>query len=89
MTKLQGIVYETITRSLQGRVFVWTKTVRVFTDGGSPIFRWWPSVRIHAYAPYWGLRGWILTWLGRQMFLTVGNDRHNLYRETNRQRGLL
>ena len=84
MKRLQAIISAVLTRPLQGKVLIWSSRVRLFTDGGQPVFLWKPRLQPHRYHPHWGMRGWVMTWLGRQIFLTLGEDRNNLYATTNR-----
>ena len=69
--------------SMRCRKFVWRKTVRVFADGGKPIWRWWPRVLFSGRHPYWGMWRFSVYWLGREFNFAFGEDKHNLYWETN------
>lgn len=64
---------------LANKRLIWTTYVRVFTDGGCPLINYIPRIHRVGYARYWGLRGFYINWLGRQVFFSFGEDRKGLY----------
>lgn len=66
--------------NLNGKRIIWTKQFKLFTDGGMPIYCWYPKVRIAYYDPYWGLRGFKIYWLGREFNFEFGKDKQGLYK---------
>jgi len=67
------------------RVIIWNKYIRLFCDGGQPIWYWVPRFKLAYYSKYWGLKGITMHLWGRQLCLIIGRDRNNLYKETNLQ----
>lgn len=68
-----------VARPLHGKRLLWKKRIRVYCDGGQPIFRWMPRPYRMGYAKHWGLRGFWTSWLGRQFFFSFGEDQNGCY----------
>lgn len=79
MTKIQDIVYAVTVKRLSGKQLWWSKRVRIFCDGGRPIFRWFPRYCKRGYHPHWGMRGFAIYWLGREFNFSFGSDRNGFY----------
>jgi hypothetical protein len=66
-------------KQLKGKRLYWGKKVRIYCDGGYPIFRLFPRFHKIGYAPYWGIKGfWVNLW-GRQIHFSFGEDKKGLY----------
>ena len=59
--------------------FVWTKYIKIYTDGGYPNFYWFPKLRRMYYNSYWEMVGFYIYWLGREVSFSFGEDKHKLY----------
>lgn len=62
------------------KTIYWGKYVRIYCDGGNPVYKRIPKFSIEYYDKYWGMRGFHILWLGRQIFFSFGKDKNNLYR---------
>ena len=65
--------------SLRGKTLYWSKYVRIFCDGGYCSLRLLPRVHRMHYDPHWNMRGFWITFLGRQFFFSFGKDIHQHY----------
>ena len=78
-----GIIEKTIrknfTEKLCGKRLFWGARLRVFCDGGYPIFRLSPRFRTMGYSPHWGIRGFCLYLFGREITFSFGRDVRGLY----------
>lgn len=66
-------------KKLKGKRLLWTSRIKIFCDGGEPIYRLTPRVRRQHYNPHWGLYGFAVYWLGREFNVCVGIDKRGLY----------
>ena len=66
-------------QKLKGKRLVWTRWVKIFCDGGYPIYQVVPRFRRQHYARHWGLFGFAVYWLGREINFCFGVDKHGLY----------
>jgi len=66
------------------RYIVWTKYVRIFTDGGGQNFRWFPKFRTGMYCKHWGMSGFYVYWLGREFWFSFKEDKKGLYKPDER-----
>lgn len=69
------------TYPLYARNILWEKKIRIFCDGGEPIWNWIPRIHRMGYDKYWGMIGFWMTWLGRQICFSFGEDKMGLYSE--------
>jgi hypothetical protein len=67
------------TYPMKYRTIIWTRRIRIFCDGGYPIFRWVPRFRHQYYDQFWGLCGFAIYLWGRELNFCFGTDRNNLY----------
>ena len=81
MDRMQELVYALTFRRLSGKRLWWSKRVRIFCDGGGPVFRWRPRYRRLGYDPHWGMFGFAVYWLGREFNFSFGRDVRGLYRD--------
>ena len=79
MSQLQELIHDMTFRRLSGKRLWWSKRVRIFCDGGVPIFRWVPRFRRLGYDPHWGMVGFAAYWLGREFNISLGLDRNGFY----------
>jgi hypothetical protein len=68
------------TCKLRGKVFIWRNSIRVYCDGGYPRFLWFPHFCWKLYHPHWEMKGFCITWIGRQLFFSFGRDNKGLYK---------
>lgn len=62
-----------------GRKILWNNHIKIFCDGGYPTFKIIPHLCKNHFDPYWGLKGFIICWLGREFHFVFGKDRKGLY----------
>jgi hypothetical protein len=66
-------------RFWSGKRVFWSKWFRLYTDGGWPKVRAIPRFNRMHYDPHWGMCGFCVTWLGRQVFFSFGRDINKFY----------
>ena len=76
---MQKFIKEHFAYPLYSKKIIWKKYVRIFCDGGQPIWRWVPKYHKEYYAPYWGLTGFCICIFGREIFVVFGEDKNHLY----------
>lgn len=76
----QGIL-NNWTYKLFSKKLIWSKKIRIFCDGGSPRFTWYPLFRANHYASYWNMTGFVMVLWGREVFFSFGEDINGLYKE--------
>ena len=64
-----------------GRRIVWTKYFKIYYDGGSSIFEWFPRIRKQSFDPFWNLFGFAIYWFGREFNFVFGKDVNNFFEE--------
>ena len=57
----------------------WGSYLKIYCDGGEPIFRWFPKFDKKYFASCWGLKGFNMYWLGREFSFVFSKDKHKLY----------
>jgi hypothetical protein len=77
--KLREFIEKNYTHPLHAKKLVWTKRVRIFCDGGQPIWRWFPKFYRATYHPYWNLYGFVMYLFGREINFVFGEDINKLY----------
>jgi hypothetical protein len=82
-TVLDSLVRRYISYPLRSKEIVWTKKVKIYTDGGMPIMCYWPRFTKLGINDYWGLSGFHLYWLGREFTFVYGEDINGLYCRQN------
>jgi hypothetical protein len=82
MSRLQNAIRTRFAHPLHGKKLAWRSRLRIYCDGGYPAFRWVPRFFRIGYDPAWGLRGFWVSWLGRQFHFSFGRDRNGLYRRS-------
>lgn len=65
---------------LKSKRVIWTKTIRLYTDGGQPKFTLLPGIRKQGFHSHWGLCGFVIYWLGREFNFVFGKDINGLYK---------
>jgi hypothetical protein len=76
---LRYFIMRVFTYPLHAKKIIWTKYIRVFCDGGNPIFRYLPRFRRAHYNPYWGMYGFAVYLFGREINFSLGEDKKGLY----------
>lgn len=76
---MRDLIKRYFTCPLHGRRLVWCDWLRVYTDGGNPIWRWFPRCYVMGFDPHWALHGLAIYWLGREFNVVVGKDIHGLW----------
>ena len=76
---IEKTLRKNFTERLHGKRLFWGVRLRVFCDGGYPIFRLTPRFRTMGYAPHWGMRGFCIYIFGREINFSCGRDIHNFY----------
>lgn len=66
---------------LCGRTIIWTKSIRIYCDGGAPKFTFLPKYRPLSFYKYWGLKGFAIYLWGREFNFSFGVDKMGLYDE--------
>jgi hypothetical protein len=65
---------------LKGKKILWTKYVRIFCDSGYKDVKYRPKIITGIYSNYWGIKGFIIDFLGREFWFSFGEDKHGLYK---------
>jgi hypothetical protein len=76
---IEKLIRNAFSHRLHGMKLFWRPAIRVFCDGGYPVFRWLPHFRRLHYAPYWGMCGFAVYLFGREINFSFGMDRNGLY----------
>ena len=71
---------------ISGKRLLQTKYFKIYTDGGQPMFRYFPSYMRMGFAEHWGMRGIAVFWLGRGFHFVFGEDTKGLYKTQLDQR---
>ena len=79
--RLEAFIRYHFSWRLHGKHLIWTRYFRLYCDGGYPNFYWIPRYDKYGYDKYWGMRGFCLTWMGRQFFFSFGLDKRGFYKK--------
>jgi hypothetical protein len=68
------------TYPLRAKKVLWTRYVKIFCDGGQPIWHWFPHFNWSYSAPFWGFKGFRMYLFGREVNFIFGEDKNGLYK---------
>lgn len=83
MNPLKKLAMNFFTLPLENKVIFWSRRVRVFTDGGTSRWYWIPKFRKANYSKHWGMTGFCIYLLGREIVFSFGVDKKGLYVNLN------
>lgn len=78
---LKQFILKYFTYPLQGKFLIKSKYFRLYCDGGQPIFGFIPRISNKIYHSYWNMTGFVVTWLGRQIFFSFKKDTNGFYKD--------
>jgi hypothetical protein len=79
-SNLEKWIRKKFTNPLLAKELLWKPKIRIFCDGGYPIFRWYPRISGNFYAPYWKMYGFRVYIWGREISFSFGEDVNGLYK---------
>jgi hypothetical protein len=79
---MKDLILKYFTYPLYAKTIYLSKYIRIFCDGGQPLFYYFPKIWGYPmYDKYWEMKGFCVQWLGRQIFFSFGKDVNGLYKD--------
>jgi hypothetical protein len=78
--RIRNWILKNFTAPLRYKKILWTKYVKIFCDGGFPIWRKYPRICRTHFSPHWDLKGFRIYIFGREINFVFGEDKKGLYR---------
>lgn len=77
--KVKLFIKKYFTYRLHSKTLLWSTNIRIFCDGGCPVWTWIPKIHKNYYSSYWNMWGIVIQIFGRQVFFSFGKDINGLY----------
>lgn len=76
---IKEFILKRFTFPLKAKRIIWGKYLKIYCDGGEPIFRYYPIIHFRNYfSRYWGMYGCRIYFLGREFNFCFGADKKRI-----------